>query len=569
MKPQSKRAQLDILRTQLESERSSFLPHYRDLAEHVRPRRPRFTVSDVNRGDRRSQKIIDGTATYALRTCSSGMMGGITSPSRPWFRLTTPDPDLSEFGPVDRWLDIVTRRMGGVFLRSNLYNVLPNTYTDLPLFGTGCQLLEEDFDTVIRNTSIPIGSYCIANSDKLKVEVFYRELRMTVRQLIEKFARIGRNGEPDWSNFSTMIRASWDQGAYETWVDVCHMILPNQEHDARNPLSKKYESLYYERGSSSAASNYLTSSDEERYLRKSGYDIFPVLAPRWEVTGEDVYGISCPGMDALGDIKQLQLMQRRKAQAVEKMVNPPLQGPPELRNQRVSIIPGDMNYVASQQGQQGLRPVHEVQPRVQELMLDIQDTRQSIRRAFYEDLFLMLSQSDRREITAREIEERHEEKLLALGPVLEQLNQDLLDPLIDNTFHFMIKQGLIPEPPPELEGMDLKVEYVSIMAQAQKLVGIASTERFVGFVGNLAQFSPEALDNINPDELVADYADRVGISPKILRTEDEVAAVRQSRAQAAQQQQMMEVAPSLAGAAKDLSETPVDTDSALRRLIGA
>jgi len=108
---QTKRQKYETLRGQLDLERSSFTAHWRDLSDYILPRRSRFTLSDVNRGERKNKNIIDSTATLAARTLRSGMMAGITSPARPWFRLTTPDPEMAEFGPVRGWLDQVQNRM--------------------------------------------------------------------------------------------------------------------------------------------------------------------------------------------------------------------------------------------------------------------------------------------------------------------------------------------------------------------------------------------------------------------------------------------------------------------------
>ncbi len=220
-------------------------------------------------------------------------------------------------------------------------------------------------------------------------------------------------------------------------------------------------------------------------------------------------------------------------------------------------------------GMKGFRPVHEVNPRIQELEGKQEQNRQRIRRAFYEDLFLMLANSDRREITAREIEERHEEKLLALGPVLEQLNQDLLDPLIDVTFDNAYKQGILPEPPEELQGMPLKVEYISVMAQAQKLVGIAGIERFAGFVGQIVAQTqnPELLDKVDADQMIDEYGDAVGISPRIIRSDDEVEEIRSNRAAAQQKQVQSEKIRDLAASAKDLSAANMNEDNALKRIV--
>lgn len=567
----SKRQDLDVLRTQLDLERSSFIQHWKTLADFITPRRPRFDLTDVNRGDRRTQHIIDSTATFAVRTLRSGMMSGITSPARPWFRLSTPDPQMAEFGAVKEWLQFVTDRMTAVFLKSNLYNVLPIIYGDLGVFGTSAMLVEEDFDSVVRFYPFPIGSYMISNNERLTVDTFFRNFRMTVRQIVRKFGQRA-DGEIDWKNISETVKNLWSNSHYEAWVDVCHVIRPNSEYEPGRMESKfkRYQSCYYEEGytGSSNGGNYMSESGD-KFLRESGYDLFPVLAPRWEITGEDSYATDCPGITALGDIKALQTMQKRKAQAVEKMINPPMVGPSALKTTKTSILPGDITYSDERDGQKGFRPAHEVALRIEAVTADIQEHQFRIRRAFYEDLFLMLASSDRRQITAREIDERHEEKLLALGPVLEQLNQDMLDPLIDNMFDIMVRQGLIPPAPQELQGMPLRVEYVSIMAQAQKLVGVAGIERFAGFANQImvATQNPEVLDKVDVDQMLDEYGDAVGVGPRIVRSDEKVAAIRQQRAQAQKAQATMAAIQQGAQTAKDLSGADLESDNALSRML--
>jgi hypothetical protein len=234
---------------------------------------------------------------------------------------------------------------------------------------------------------------------------------------------------------------------------------------------------------------------------------------------------------------------------------------------KTTILPGDITFSDEREGQKGFRPAHEVNLRLQELLLDIQDHQARIRKAFYEDLFLMLSTSDRRDITAREIDERHEEKLLALGPVLEQLNQDLLDPLIDIAFQIMDRQGLIPEPPQELAGMDLKVEYISIMAQSQKLIGISSIERFSGFINQIAPVIPQVLDKVDTDQLVDVYGELTSIPPGIVRSDDDVVSMREQRQKQQEAAAKAEQLQSVAGAARDMSKADLSGDNALSRMI--
>ncbi|MDT8419354.1 MAG: portal protein [Desulfuromonadales bacterium] len=538
----------------LNTERSSFVPHWQEIAEFISTRTSRFLRNDRNRGDKVNQKIINETATLALRTLESGLMAGMSSPARPWFVLGPPDPEMREFGPVKDWLDTVTRLMREVFSRSNLYSALPKQYSSLGAYATGAFGLLEDEKEVVRCYPFPIGSYMIDCNERMNVDTLYREFSMTVRQLVAKF------GE---KNVSPTVKAMWDRGNYGEWVPVIHAIEPNFSNlpgklDARD---KPYLSVYYEEG-------------QKQALRISGFDEFPAIVSRWHVNGEDAYGTRCPGMDALGSVKALQLEERRKYQAMDKIVNGPVNADATLRNTGVDLLPGGVNWIPnlSQSAGAAIRPVYDIDARIIDVLRqDIAEVNHRIRRTFFEDLMLMLSQGDNPEMTAREIEERHQEKVLVLGPMMEQQNDDLFDPLIDRTFNIMLRRGMFPEPPEELQGMPLRVEYTSVMAQAQKLIGIGGIERFVGFVGNLSQMRPDAMDKADIDQVIDEYGDMLGIPSKIIVPDEKVRAIREQRAQQQQMQQAAEMAPALsqgAQAAKTLSETNVQDVSALTRLIG-
>lgn len=575
-KVESKRRRLELLRSQLELERQSHIGHWRDLCDYFLPRRPKFQLTDTNRNKRISKEILDNSGTLALRTLAAGMMGGITSPARPWFRLTTPDPDLAEFGRVKKWLEKVRNRMTTTMLVSPLYNTLPKLYKDLGLIGTAPMMVEESFKTVIRTQSFPMGQWMIGADDEGRVNIFARDFRETVRNLIGKFGNSGQpmesGGRIDWSQFSDRVKDLWEDGHTEEWIDVCHVIQPNEDFnpDAIDARYKKFSSCYYERGiSGSSKTNYIDDNSYDRYLRESGYDMFPVLCPRWDISGEDVYASDCPGMTALPDDKQLQHGEKKSLQLLDKKVTPPMKAPADMQQQAIALFPGHINYVPNQNKEDSFKPVYEIgDPHFQQLELKQSQVRQRVSRAFYEDLFLMLAQSDRRQITAREIDERHEEKLLALGPVLEQLNQDLLDPLIDLTYDIMDRQGLIPPPPEEIRGMRLKVEYISIMAQAQKLAGLAGVERFAGFVAGVVNTTKDVsyIDNVNVPKMIEHVADITGVHPDIIRTEEEMAAIQQTREQAQQEAARMETIAAGADAAKKMSETDMTKDSMLKRL---
>ncbi len=491
----------------------------------------------------------------------SGMMTGITSPARDWFRLTISDSRSAEAGPVKVWLDDTTAKMNSVFLRSNLYSALPNLYAEIGIFGTSAMIIEEDFENVFRCYQVPLGSYCLGLSDKLKVEVFSREFSMTVREIVEKFGR-QPDGKIDWSNISEQVKNAFEQHNLTLAFDIIHMITPNEffDKDRFESKFKKFRSTYYEKGARS-------ESDKDKFLSEKGYDYFPVVTPRWQTTAGDAYATSCPGMEALGDVKQLQLGERRIMQAIDLMVRPPMKAPTKMKQSAAGIIPGNVTYYDESPGGTQFSRLIDVDPRINELVGKQDQVRMRISRMFYEDIFLMISQSDRRQITAREIDERREEKLLALGPVLEQLNQDLLDPLIDIVFDFMLRQEMIEEPPEELQGQNLKVEYISIMQLAQKLSGLSSIERFAQFINTaIAPLTQLNISKVNIDQLIDVYADITSMKAGVVRSDDEVAAIAQAQAQAQAQQQQAQAALQMSQMTKNLAQSPASEDNVLGQM---
>jgi hypothetical protein len=545
--------------------KSGFDSHWSELAEYILPRRVRWFTADKDKGDKRNAKIINSTAKFSARTLASGLHAGLTSPARPWMKLTTPDPDLAKFAPVREWLHDVTARMLTVFAQTNLYNAFPVTYGDLGTFGSAAQGMMPDSKDLFRCFNYALGTWAAGVNNRGVVDIFVREYELSVRNVVREFGWNEATREPDWSNISRGVKDAWDRGDYTTAVQITWVVCPNEDADD-NKLGAKYFPY--------ASYHFETGANEPRktFLRESGYRTFPVQVPRWDVTDGDAYGTDCPGMTALGDVKQLQIMERRKGQAIAKMVDPPLTGPSALRTQKTSLLSGDITYLDVREGQQGLKSIHDVNLKIGELAVDMGNVEYRIQRSFYEDLFLMLARSDAgrgaQPPTAREVEERHEEKLIALGPVLERTNDELLDPIVDRCFEMMDRNGLIPPAPKQLEGVDLKVEYISILAQAQKLVGVVGLDRYMTSVLSIAPLMPAILHKIDPNEVADEYADALGINPRITRSNDQ--ATESAQAVQQQQQQLADAAAAkdTAAAMKSAADTRMEGDTALNRLVG-
>ena len=527
---------------QLKSERASWMAHWQDITSYLLPRNGRYFREDRNRGYRRHNNIYDNTGTRALRTLGAGLMSGATSPARQWFRLATPDPELNSYQPVKLWLDDVTKRMQRVFQKSNTYRSLHLMYEELGAFGTAASIVLPDFNEVIHHYPLTAGEYCVSTDAQGRVCTLYREFEMTVSQIVKEFG---------YENCSTSVQNMYDTGTLDQWVAVVHAIEPRADRDIKKRDSKNmpWGSWYFEVG-----------GEQDQFLRESGFNYFPALVPRWSVVGGDIYGNS-PGMEALGDVKQLQHEQLRKAQAIDYQTKPPLQVSAGMKNRDVDTLPGGITFVDG--ASQGIRSAFEVNLNLNYLLQDIQDVRERVRGAFYADLFLMLATQPNTRMTATEVAERHEEKLLMLGPVLERLHNELLNPLIDITFDRMILGGVIPPPPAELQGMDLNVEFVSMLAQAQRAIGTNAVDRFVGNLGAIAQMKPDILDKFDSDQWADVYADMLGVDPSLIVADKEVAMLRQARNQAMAAKEQAAAMQQTSQTVKNMAQAPTAQQNAL------
>lgn len=524
----------------LKNERSSWDSHWREIGEVLLPRSGRWALSDRNKGDKRHNKIYDSEGTRALRVLAAGMMAGMTSPARPWFRLATPDRDLMKHEPVKVWLHDVTSKMLAIFQRSNTYRALHSMYEELGAFGTAASIVTDDFDDVIRHYSLTIGEYAVQQDFRGQISTLYRELQLTVGQMVAQFGK---------AKCSATVRTLYDRGVLDQYVTVIHAIEPRSDRDPKKRDSKNmpWKSVYFE-------------PSEQKPLRESGFQNFSALVPRWDAKGGDVYGHS-PGMEALGDLQSLQHEQLRKAQGIDYMTRPPMQAPHSMKGRDVDLLPGGLSYYDAAAPTGGLRPAFESRMDLSHLLADIQDVRQRVRSCFYADLFLMIAGSDRTQMTATEVAERHEEKMLMLGPVLERLHNELLNPKIDITFEKIVRAGALPTPPPELEGQQIEVEFVSMLAQAQRAIGTNAVDRWVGNLGVVAQMKPDVLDRFDADVWAEEYADMLGVDPRMIVADDKVAIIRQSRAemqaqqaQAEMQAQQAATARNAAAAGRDMSQ---------------
>jgi hypothetical protein len=542
-----KRKDLDRRLGELKNERESWMHHWQEISRYILPRSGRYFLTDRNKGQRRHNNILDRTGSGALNALASGMMSGMTSPARPWLRFATPDKDLMKSVAVKVWLADVADIILTIFARGNTYRALHQIYKELGAFGTAASVLLDDFHDVQRNYTLTAGEFCIAQDWRGETCTLYREFEKTVGEIVKEFGL---------SNCSSTVQAMFNCGTLDAWVPLVQAIEPREDRDQtkRDSINMPWRSIYYERG-----------SNNDKFLRESGFKEFPALAPRWDVSGGDIYGNS-PAMEALGDVKQLQQEQFRKSQGIDYMTKPPIALPAGMKNREVDGLPGGTTYFDGPMPSRSSN-LFDVNLNLNDLMLDIQDVRGRINSAFFADLFLMISNNSDPNMTATEVAARQEEKMLMLGPVIERMTDELLNPLVQGCFHRALAAGMLPPPPPELHGAQIDIEYVSVLAQAQRAIGVNSIDRFVGNLGQIAAFKPGVLDKFDSDTWADRYSDLLGVPPDLIVADDKVALLRKARAQQASQAQGAAQANQNADTAQKLANTPMNDNTALASLV--
>lgn len=546
--------------------RYSWWTHWRELADYFLPRRYKWiiTPNQMARGSPINQHIIDNTGTFAARNLAAGLLSGKSSPTRNWMKLRIGHLDDTRTTPVSLWLAEVKRIIYLILQESNFYNSIAVLYYDLVIFGTGTMIIYEDFDNVIKCYNPCAGEYYIDIDGSYRPCILYREFTMTIAAVVDEFG---------YDQCSQSVRMLYDQPGGANWtreIIVAHAIEPNT--DDRNfgiPKSFAYRECYWEWGGSTTPQS--GAPVDRGFLRKRGFHEQPHIAVRWDLVSNDPYGRS-PAMDGLGDQKQLQLETRRKAQAIDKMVNPPLVADIQLKNQPASLLPGGMTYIAgfAQTGKPAISSIYDNKFPVQEIVEDLNEVRERLRKVFFNDLFQTASQFETRSnITAVEWDMRKSESMIMLGPVIERIDNEGLAPALERIFAIASRAGIFPPPPPEIAGANINIEFVSMLAQAQAAAESAGIERLLSLAGNLVGVKPEIMDNIDTDFGLDKYSALLSNDPRLIRPPEVVDQIRAQREQQQRAAMQAEMAEKLAAGAKTLSETDVGGgQNALQSIVG-
>ena len=478
----------------LKQSREPWVRTWKQLATYLSPTRG-FFESDVPNGGKPidHKTLLDSSPSLAVGILGAGMMSGLTSPARRWFSLTLRPSQLLQLPGASEWINHVQKLLESTLAKSNLYCVLQSVYEELCVFGTAAFMVEEDPKGGIYCRPFTIGEYVLDVDDRGRVNTFGRECFMTAEQMAKSFGI---------AVLPAPILQTLKEENDRTQYKILQLILPNVHY---NPMQEDFEylSVYF--------------MEDGTLLRQGGYHEFPVICARWETkTSSEGYG-RAPGWKCLGDVKMLQKMQKAKLVALDKNTNPPVMVSASVQGE-VNLLPGGITRCNSLTDA-AIKPAYQVQADLTALDQAMESVRETIRSHFFADVFLMLATQEVPNMTAAEVAERRQEKMLLLGPVLQRLKTELLDPLIERTYYILLRQGAIPPTPDYLNGLEMHVEYISTIAQAQRASMLEPLSQGLALAAQIAQADPTATSQVNYSRVLMEGMESLGLQ-YLLKPED-------------------------------------------------
>ena len=528
-----------------DSNRANWKSTWQKVGDYIHPIRGDIN-SERSIGSSRHTLIYDDTAQNSSDILVAGLFSYLTSPYMPWKRLVPRNQALLNDEDVGLWLQDTEYRMDFMFSTSNFYNAMATLYQDLVNINHGLMFINEDErekKLVFHNIS-PADCVIIENNNH-KVDTFMRNIRLSARQANMQW------GDKAGSDVKQAISDNY----YEKMFTFLHTVKPRDKY---YPSKKDPENMSFE-------SCYISLKDKE-IIEEGGYPEFPLVAPRWSTYTDDVYG-SCPGIASLNDVRTLNKAVELMIKQGEAQLNPPLDLTSGYKD-RIKTSPGGLNIRT--------RPTDEIKPiitvgRIEISREMIADMREQVKSRYFVNTFLMLSQLEQR-MTAYEVGQRENEKMMMLGPAIGRITDECLGPLIDRVFGLMERGGYFLPMPTSLQGQVLDVEYLSPLARAQKATQAGSIDRLVAFMAPLIQLYPDVADNLEPDNATQFYADVFGVPKNVVRGKKSIEAMRKTREQLQQQQAQQQQALDVTQGLKNIGEADraaTGDNSILQQIMGS
>jgi hypothetical protein len=484
--------------------------HWQDIADYFVPRKKTIT-QERTRGDRRNNTLLDNTGMMSNELLAGALHGLLTNPHRQFFELFTGDKAIDQNDEARLWLEDSADRMHTVINNSNFQTEVHEIYIDLGTFGTAVMFMQEDPGDIVHFRAQFIRDIYVSENNLGQIDELHRELKWTIKNLIQEF---GYDQLPD----DVKKISKTDP---ERRFRLIHAVYPDMDFEKEAKVTGKFVSQWA-----------MPEFDHE--LRSGFFRDFPYAVTRWTKGSDEIYGRS-PAMNALPEMKTLNKMVETTIKGAQKAVDPPVTVPDDGFVFPIRTRPGSINIKRA-------GTPDSIEPIFNDTRIDfgqavLEENRQRVREAFFID---QLKLREGPQMTATEVQQRTEEAMRLMGPVLGRQQEEFLRPIVDRVFNIMLRRGMFLPVPEALSGRQLQVRYSSLVAKAQRLNEGSEILRAFEAMAPFIQLDPAAADNIDSDTAVREVGSIFGLPQRFLKNEEEIEDQREARAQAQAQAQQQE-----------------------------
>lgn len=537
----------------LKADRGTYDSHVQEVAERVVPRKSYVTVKH-QKGSKTitiNSELFDATAVFANQYMAAGLVSHLCPPNQRWFALKARDEELNKSVGVKESLAKIATILHEELAVSNFYMQINELCLDLGWAGMSCMEPMEGKKTTLNFKVHHISEYYIAENSDRMVDTVYYKFKYTARQAAQEW---GKENLGD-SVITALNSDKKEDADKEFWF--IQELRPREEYD-------RYPAI----GTRRAIASTFVGVKDKNIIAEDGYYEMPKLTPRWLKNTNEVNGRS-QGMFALPWIKQINQVWKDVTQARQLGLRPPTLTPDDGFVGPIRSVPGAIwHYRPSLAANANAIRQFPIQGNTQEAMEHVKWLEMNIKKAFFNDLFVMLAEQTKSQ-TAYEIAQRIEEKHTMIIPPIGRLQSELFNGVVIRDIAILGRagklQGVIA---PELIGQEYEIQYISKLALALRILETRSVTATYDVIAPMGERNPQVFDNYDEDKIARGVGERLGMPPDFIRDPDDVEDIREVRAAREQAREAAEMATEAAKAAPGISKE-VEEGSVLAEIAGA
>jgi hypothetical protein len=518
--------------SKLKSARATLDNHCQEVSELVIPMLAQFGMTasgvDATKGDKRTQKLMEGTAPLALDRYASAIEGFLVPRGERWSKLTTNNKALNRIARVKQYFDDVNDTLFGVRYdtRAGFQSQMHECLIGIGSVGTAGLFV----DSAIRQASngalsagtayrsIPLLNLWGSEGTTGQWDKVHREWRWSARNCVATF----KEDTPE------EIRKAYEKDPEQEFT-LLHVVCPNQDYriGKLGPAGMRYASYY-------------VFPEKSQIISRGGYNTRRYAIARGPKGSGEHYGRS-PAMTILPEIKTINEMRRSLLRAQHMTLSPPTLVHSEM-GLNLKLRPRDINPGMVTEDGKPLAIPFQMGNNFPPTEREMERIRQLINDAFLITLFQILV--ERPQQTATETLERAKEKAIIVSPLISKLQSEFLGEIIESEIDILSEANALPPMPPELieAAGEYSITYQSDIMRALQVGELAAYRGWVEDVAPIAQTKPHLLEVVDHEGILREAAEARGIKSKHIRTEEQLAKIAQQMQQNAALDQVLPVA---------------------------